>query len=68
MPSATSDLDRVTAVVLQFMRGPVLVLLFVYAIGITGMALMPGQEVDGNPSRMNLFHSFYFFNYSATTN
>ena len=67
MPSATSDLDRVTAVVLQFMRGPVLVLLSVYAIGITGMALMPGQEVDGNPSRMNLFHAFYFFTYSATT-
>ena len=67
MSSATSDLDRVAAVVLQLMRGPILVLLCVYAIGITGMTLMPGQDADGNPSHMNLFHSFYFFTYSATT-
>ena len=67
MPSATSDLDRVAAVVLQLMRGPILVLLCVYAIGITGMTLMPGMDADGNPTRMNLFHSFYFFTYSATT-
>jgi len=67
LPSATSDLDRVAAVVLQLMRGPILVLLCVYAIGITGMTLMPGQDADGNPTHMNLFHSFYFFTYSATT-
>ena len=67
MPSATSDLDRVAAVVLQLMRGPILVLLCVYAIGITGMTLMPGVDAAGNPSHMNLFHSFYFFTYSATT-
>jgi len=67
LPSATSDLDRVAAVVLQLMRGPILVLLIVYAIGITGMTLMPGVDAEGNPSHMNLFHSFYFFTYSATT-
>ena len=67
MSSATSDLDRVAAIVLQLMRGPILVLLSVYAIGITGMALMPGIEVDGEPTRMNLFHAFYFFTYTATT-
>jgi len=67
LPSATSDLDRVAAVVLQLMRGPILVLLCVYAVGITGMTLMPGVDAEGNPSHMNLFHSFYFFTYSATT-
>ncbi|MCB1800985.1 MAG: NAD-binding protein [Gammaproteobacteria bacterium] len=67
MPSATSDLDRVSAIVLQLMRGPILVLLCVYAIGITGMALMPGVDSDGNPASMNLFHAFYFFTYTATT-
>lgn len=67
MSSATSDLDRVAAIVLQLMRGPILVLLFVYAIGISGMSLMPGVDGDGNPTRMNLFHSFYFFTYSVTT-
>ena len=44
-----------------------MVLLCVYAIGITGMTLMPGQDAEGNPANMNLFHSFYFFTYSATT-
>lgn len=62
-----SDLNRVTAVVLRFTRGPILVIVVVYAIGIIGMALMPGLDADGNPQRMNLFHAFYFFTYTATT-
>lgn len=67
MPSATSDLDRVGAIVLQLMRGPILVLLSVYAIGISGMALVPGPVIDGETTRLNLFHSFYFFTYTVTT-
>ncbi len=63
----TSDLNRVTAVVLRFTRGPILVIVVVYAVGIIGMALMPGQDADGNPHRMSLFHAFYFFTYTATT-
>jgi voltage-gated potassium channel len=31
------------------------------------MALIPGQDADGNVEYMNLFHSFYFFTYTATT-
>ena len=54
-------------VVLRYMRGPVFVLIVVYAIGITGMALIPGKDADGNVEYMNLFHSFYFFTYTATT-
>ncbi len=54
-------------VVLRYMRGPVFVLIVVYAIGITGMALIPGRDADGNVEYMNLFHSFYFFTYTATT-
>ncbi len=62
-----SDLNRVTAVILRFTRGPVLVIVVVYAVGIIGMALMPGQDAEGNPHRMSLFHAFYFFTYTATT-
>ena len=65
--SSTSDLDRVTMVVLRFMRRPVFVLIVVYAVGITGMALIPAQGPDGSPERMSLFHAFYFFTYTATT-
>ena len=65
--ATTSALDRVTAVVLRLMRPPVFVLIAVYAIGIIGMALLPGQDADGNPTQMSLFHAFYFFTYTATT-
>lgn len=49
------------------MRTPFLVLLATYAIGITGMALIPGEEGAEGHGRMNLYHAFYFFTYSATT-
>ncbi len=63
----TSDLDRVTMIVLRYMRRPLFALLFVYSVGIMGMALMPGRVVDGETTYMNLFHAFYFFTYTATT-
>ncbi len=65
--ATTSELDRVSMVVLRYMRGPIFVLIVVYAIGITGMALIPGRDADGNVEYMNLFHAFYFFTYTATT-
>jgi len=65
--ASTSDLDRVSMVVLRYMRGPIFALIVVYAIGITGMALIPGQDADGNIAYMSLFHAFYFFTYTATT-
>ncbi len=58
-----SDLDRVTSIVLREMRPPLIVLLIVYTIGVTGMVLIPG--IDGEP--MGLFHAFYFMTYTATT-
>ena len=67
MTTPTSDLDRVAMIVLRYMRRPLFALLFVYSLGIVGMALMPGQVVDGETTRMNLFHAFYFFTYTATT-
>ncbi len=65
--AVTSDLDRVSMVVLRYMRGPVFALIVVYAIGITGMALIPGPEIDGQAEYMSLFHAFYFFTFTATT-
>lgn len=65
--ATTSELDRVTMVVLRYMRRPIFVLVLVYAVGITGMALIPGREIGGEPEYMSLFHAFYFFTYTATT-
>ena len=57
----TSDLDRVTAIVLRFMRGPILLLVTVYGV------LIPGQDAAGQPTHMSFFHAFYFMSYTATT-
>ena len=65
--TTTSELDRVSMVVLRYMRRPIFVLVFVYAVGVIGMALIPGPTLDGETERMSLFHSFYFFTYTATT-
>ncbi len=65
--ATTSELDRVSMVVLRYMRGPIFALITVYAIGITGMALIPGRDIFGNAEYMSLFHAFYFFTYTATT-
>ena len=63
----TSDLERVSAIVLRFMRGPILLLVIVYATGMAGMVLLPGLDNEGNPSHMGFFHAFYFMTYTATT-
>jgi Trk K+ transport system NAD-binding subunit len=63
----TSDLDRVAMVVLRFMRGPIFLLIAVYALGITGMAIIPGREINGEITYMSFFHALYFMTYTATT-
>jgi len=54
-------------IVLRYLRRPFFAIVLVYAVGITGMSLIPGQDAAGNPEYMSLFHSFYFFTYTATT-
>lgn len=54
-------------IVLRYLRKPFFAIVLVYAVGIIGMALIPGQDADGNPEYMSLFHAFYFFTYTATT-
>lgn len=55
--------NPVIFIILREMRTPILVLIFVYAVAIFGMALIPGR--DGEP--MSFFHAFYFVMYTATT-
>ena len=62
-----SDLDRVTAIVLREMRGPIFMLIAVYAVGMVGIVVIPGVDAEGNPTHMGFFHAFYFMTYTATT-
>lgn len=59
--------QRVTFIVLRFMRKPILVLVSVYAISMVGWVLIPGVEVDGKSPELSFFHAFYFLTYTATT-
>lgn len=63
----STDLSRVSFIVMREMRKPVMALILVYAISILGMVFIPGHEVDGKPQYLSIFHAFYFMTYTATT-
>ena len=65
--SAGTELDRVTSIVLRYMRAPIIVLVAVNAIAMIGMVLMPGRDPSGAPVHMSFFHAWYFLSYTATT-
>jgi len=52
---------------LRRLRWPLVLLVGVYAIGITGLVLIPGVDEQGNPAHMGFFHAFYFLSYTAST-
>ena len=53
--------------VLRRMRAPLILLISLFAISVLGLTLVPGQDIDGQPWRMDLFDAFYFMSYTATT-
>jgi voltage-gated potassium channel len=54
-------------IALRRLRAPLLALISVYAIGIVGFLLIPGQDPDGRSWHMSIFHAFYFITYTAST-
>ena len=54
-------------IALRRLRAPLLLLIAVYSIGIVGFVLIPGQDPEGRPWRMSIFHAFYFISYTAST-
>lgn len=63
--AATTGTQRVTFIILRFMRKPIFVLIGVYAVSMLGWVLIPGPE--GSESSYSFFHAFYFLAYTATT-
>ncbi|ABM63050.1 potassium channel family protein [Halorhodospira halophila] len=53
--------------VLRRMRGPLLVLIGSYALGILVLMAIPGEHPDGEPWRMNFIDALYFLTYTAPT-
>lgn len=53
--------------VLRRMRAPLLALIAVYSIAVVGLILIPGEDADGAPWRMSIFHALYFVSFMSTT-
>lgn len=58
---------NVAFVLFRRLRAPLIVLILVYAISITGFVLIPGMDDQGRPWRMDFFHAFYFVSFMGTT-
>ena len=53
---------------LKQLRGPLILVIAIYAVGIGGLVLIPGVDAQGRPTApMSFFHAFYFLSYTATT-
>lgn len=66
IPTAAPSTDAIF-LVLRRMRGPLILLVGVFAISVFGLALTPGVNPDGTPTHMSVFDAFYVMSYTATT-
>src|SRR3954454_17471362 len=53
--------------ILRRMRTPLIVLIVIFAVSVLGLTLIPGQDLQGRPSRMGFFDAFYVMSYTAST-
>jgi len=53
--------------VLRRMRAPLIVLIVIFAVSVLGLTLTPGEDARGQPHRLDIFESFYFMSYTAST-
>ena len=54
--------------VLRRLRTTLITLVLIFAIAVLGLTLVPGPvDENGNVTRMDFFHAFYFTSYTATT-
>ena len=60
--------NSILFLVLRRMRAPLIVMILIYAISITGLVLIPGVDAAGLPTApMSFFDAFYFISYTAST-
>jgi len=60
-------MDNIVFLILRRMRQPLLTLITVYTVAITGLIMIPGEDPQGNTWHMSIFHAFYFVSYMSTT-
>ena len=52
---------------LRRLRVPLIMLILVYAVSITGYILIPGEDDNRDPYQMTFFDAFYFVSFMGTT-
>ncbi|PXF29339.1 potassium transporter TrkA [Pokkaliibacter plantistimulans] len=60
-------MNSVIYLLLRRLRWPLITLIVVYAISITGFVLIPGMDDKGQPWQMGFFHAFYFVSFMGST-
>ena len=60
-------LPSVLFLVFRRLRAPLIILIIAYAISVLGFTLIPGEDDQGNPWRMDFFHAFYFVSFMGST-
>lgn len=60
-------MTNIIFLVFRRMRAPLLALVVTYSVAALGLALIPGQDDQGQVWHMDIFHAFYFVSYMATT-
>ena len=66
VPTEVPSVDMVF-LVLRRMRVPLVVLVLIFAVSVAGLAIVPGVDAQGHPTRMTVFDAFYFMSFTATT-
>ncbi len=54
-------------IILRRLRSPLIFLILVYAISMTGFVLIPGEDNQGQIHNMTFFEAFYFVSFMGTT-
>lgn len=60
-------MNYVAFVIMRRLRAPLVTLIVIWAIATLGYVIIPGQDNDGQPVRMDFLHAFYFVSYMGTT-
>ena len=60
-------ISPVFSMIMSRMRAPLILLIVIYAVSMSGLIIIPGVDDQGNPWRMSIFHAFYYVSFTATT-
>lgn len=60
-------MNYVAFLIMRRLRAPLITLIVIWSIATLGYVIIPGQDAQGNPVRMDFLHAFYFVSYMGTT-